>query len=308
MILSIYLSKEWLSAVLCRVDPIEIVDKVFLPIPVSKDKFYPIGSDDIWQAIINKIPDQKDNILSAKRILIVDDFDNAIDENVKQSLDHVYSFDQISQALGQRLFNSSLFDDFVNSLFDDELSAYLNQYKNCELYNLPLPDTISTKIVELKIKDYVKKRFDPKANLYEMIVACPFFSSTKEQNEFNKLVIKSLASAVQSPYVFEVTYDLGYFMSNIIAILLFTKQNIQKFFVQNPVQIDAKAIKIPGLGDDFEITLGDGSIDLEQVKQKSKNQFMVTGTHGDLLSIINKHQKINIQTDMVDDGVYLNTN
>ena len=108
MTLSVYINKQWISAVLCQDNPIQILEKVFIERPYSTDNFSTISMHDLFELLAKEMKKDLKELMDTTKILVVDDLDNDFSTDTQKLFDHILSFDQVSNAVGMRFISTSL--------------------------------------------------------------------------------------------------------------------------------------------------------------------------------------------------------
>lgn len=298
MLLSVYLGRGFVSAVLFETNPFSVKGKVYIDIPYEADAFFSFSTvKQLEKVLVEKLKITDETFESAAKLLISSQNNPCLPTGWKS----IHTVEEIVDSVSGRILHFDQ-NQFEKMLENDR--ERLNDYANAIYYNYPLKTEILSDIFKKVATEYWDMYFNPKINLKEVIVSLRQYDSKRSELIENEAV-KNFANACSQNKIIEYTFDYGYFLLPIIAALIDQKNDPKVFFKENPIHVDMKLIIIPNMKDqlEFENHKGDALTDFE----RKDDLLHLDIEEGDTIIIKSKDPKKKVHLELLGckHGIYL---
>ncbi|MDQ5981312.1 MAG: hypothetical protein QG570_59 [Patescibacteria group bacterium] len=295
MLLSLFVSNNWISAVVLDVDPFSVINRAFIKHTYSADPFFnTMDSTRLKDILCHNLEISPIEFDSADKIAV---FNGQI-----KDIEHwqTYSFQQILTSLGDRVL-------FIN--FDNAFEAFknepelLNRYANFVAYNEDFDSKVVDKITRYRIRQHFQNSINPKAHLQEFIVTFEDLDDDIER-KIRPLVVEEFANICDINHIFEFTYDYGCFMIPTLAALIHSKTDPVSFFKTNPIHIDQKLVVIPNTEDKLDLYIDEKKPE-EKHDLKKITKFKINEKQTLTIKLDDPKNKVDLEVLGCSNGVYL---
>lgn len=298
MLLSVYLGRGFVSAVLFETNPFSVKGKAYLDIPYEADSFFAFTTvKQLEKLLVEKLKITNEEFESAAKLLISSQNNPCLPTGWKS----IHTVEEIIDSVSGRILH---FDHTQYEKMFESDKDKLNSYANAVYYNYPVEKDILKEIFSKEANTYWDKYDNPRINLKEVIVSLRQYDTERAVLIENEAV-KTFANTCFQNKIIEYTFDYGYFLLPIIAALIDQKNDPKVFFKENPIHVDMKLIVIPNMKDQvvFENEKGDVLADFE----RKDDLIHIDIREGDTVIIKSKDPKKKVHLELLGckHGIYL---
>lgn len=222
IILSVVVSKYYISGVLVDESSLSIIDHFFTVIPYNADLFSSIITNKVLNNYLEKM------LSSIKKDINVSEIKKIIISNLHSNVEANYKVDEIVNGDQIVLFNLdyTILENIVG--IDNDL---INKFQNLKEYridlDLNLRNTIDCSLFERQLNSYLDNMLNVK-NLFVTLLPL----EVKKRSEYIKLFVKNIKNKIKFDCVYNVFFDFDYILIPFLAVVrdltLVDKKNVEE--------------------------------------------------------------------------------
>ncbi len=284
MYLSAYITDQFITSVILKKDPIEVLNLDFVKLPyIAETVKRPLTLDKITESLTNSFNDflvaNSIKFNDLEKIFIVD---SQYPTDIKPSLD-------INEILGRIPHNVIQINQFSPQMVEFVSDKYINDFLNYTNYKLNLPKDIKLQADLTYLTYYINNNIDKIYKNSNIIVMSPLKYSEFKILEYATSIVKQFANVTKKPQVYTFNIDYAYSLVPLVGALIKLNINVEQFFKENPLDPDAKLIVAPEV-ERYEIH----SNTLSQLNQRKKTETINLRPNSLNIIQLKENEKISI--------------